>query len=376
MKRKICFITAAPATVDAFLKQHILVLAGDFNITVVTDLAGAKLALPDDIAQKDISISRRISILSDLKALAKLTSFISAAGFDAVISVTPKAGLLSMFSAFLSRVPIRLHWFTGQVWSTRTGFMRILLKACDFITARSATHLLADSETQRQFLLAEGIADKSKLKIIHKGSISGVNLSRFAINQEARDDVRRSLEVSDKTLLFLFLGRLNRDKGVPELIEAFSSLAEELPNICLAIIGPDEQNLMPELKILAKKQLSKIHFQGFTDKPENFFAAADVFVLPSHREGFGTSVIEAAALEVPAIGSRIYGLEDAIEDGVTGLLFSRGKVADLRRAMQEMALSDANRLRMGKAARERVVRDFDSVLVTGKFVNFLRGIGL
>jgi glycosyltransferase involved in cell wall biosynthesis len=376
VKRKICFITAAPATIDAFLHQHIVTLAEDHDVTVVTDLSGTKLALPDNIAQKDISIPRQISILSDLKALVKLISFISRADFDAVISVTPKAGLLSMLSAFFCRVPVRLHWFTGQVWATRKGFIRKLLKACDLITARSASHLLADSDTQRQFLLAEGIAPSAKLKIIHKGSISGVDLSRFAINQEARVDVRSSLGISDKILLFLFLGRLNRDKGVPELVEAFSSLAEELPNIRLAIVGPDEQDLMPELEILAKQQLSKIYFQGFTDKPENFFAAADVFVLPSHREGFGTSVIEAAALGVPCIGSRIYGLEDAIDDGVTGVLYPCGKVDDLKRAMQEMALSDADRLQMGEAAKQRVEKDFDAVVITREFINYLRSIGL
>ena len=376
MKRKICFITAAPATIDAFLQQHIVTLAEEHDVTVVTDLSGTKLALPENIAQKDISIPRQISVLSDLKALVKLISFMSGSGFDAVISVTPKAGLLSMLSAFFCRVPVRLHWFTGQVWATRKGFMRKLLKTCDLITARSASHLLADSDTQRQFMLAEGIACDSKLKIIHKGSISGVNLSRFAINQEARTDVRSSLGISDRILLFLFLGRLNRDKGVPELVEAFSSLAQELPNIRLAIVGPDEQNLMPELEILAKQQLSKIYFQGFTDKPENFFAAADVFVLPSHREGFGTSVIEAAALGVPCIGSRIYGLEDAIDHGVTGVLFPCGKVDDLKKVMQEMALSDADRLQMGEAAKQRVEKDFDAVVITREFINYLRSIGL
>ena len=376
MKRKICFITAAPATIDAFLQQHIVTLAEEHEVTVVTDLSGKKLALPDNIAQKDISIPRQISILSDLKALFRLISFISGAGFDAVISVTPKAGLLSMLSAFLCRVPLRLHWFTGQVWATRKGFMRKLLKACDLITAGSASHILADSESQRQFMLAEGIACASKLKIIHKGSISGVDLSRFAVNQEARADVRSSLGISDKTLLFLFLGRLNRDKGVPELVEAFSSLAEELPNIRLAIVGPDEQNLMPELEILAKQHLSKIYFRGFTDKPENFIAAADVFVLPSHREGFGTSVIEAAAMGVPCIGSRIYGLEDAIDHGVTGVLFPCGQVDDLKKLMQEMALSDADRLQMGEAAKQRVEEDFDAVVITREFINYLRSIGL
>jgi glycosyltransferase involved in cell wall biosynthesis len=376
VKRKICFITTAPATLVAFLQQHIVTLAEEHDVTVVTDLSGTKLALPDNIAQKDISIPRQISIISDLKALVKLIFFMSGAGFDAVISVTPKAGLLSMLSALFCRVPVRLHWFTGQVWATRTGFMRKLLKACDLITAISASHLLADSDTQRQFMLAEGIACASKLKIIHKGSISGVNLSRFAINQDTRTNVRSTLGISDKTLLFLFLGRLNRDKGVSELVEAFSSLAEELPNIRLAIVGPDEENLMSELEILAKQQLSKIYFKGFTDKPENFFAAADVFVLPSHREGFGTSVIEAAALGVPCIGSRIYGLEDAIYDGVTGVLFPCGNVVDLKTAMQEMALSDAVRLQMGEAAKQRVEKDFDAVVITREFINYLRSIGL
>ncbi len=372
MKRKICFITASPATVDAFLKQHILALSEHYEVTIVADLSTGKISLPEHISQKNIRIPRKISIFDDFRAFISLVFFLFIERFHLVISVTPKAGLLAMISSFFCRIPVRIHWFTGQVWATKTGLIRSVLKGCDKITSLTATKLLADSQSQVDFIVQEKVASVKKLQMIHKGSISGVDLDRFSVNNEARIMIREEIGASSGDVLFLFLGRLNRDKGVLDLAAAFSVLAESRRDIRLAFIGPDEEGLTEEISVICKPCIERVYFKGFTDKPEHFFSAADVFVLPSYREGFGTSVIEAAAAAVPCIGSDIYGLSDAIVDQQTGQLFTCGNVVALGKAMERLVQDMELRRVMGQNAKARVERDFDSKFITEKFVDYLK----
>ena len=372
MNKRICFVTAAPATVDAFLRQHILSLAEENTVTIVTDLRDGELNFPAHVIQKNFYISRKISIWSDIKSLLGLLLLFSQSRFDLVVSVTPKAGLLAMSSSFLCRIPVRIHWFTGQVWATKRGLIRSILKSCDKITSLTATLLLADSQSQVDFIIQEKVASAKKLQMIHKGSISGVDLTRFTLNNEERILIRKEIGASNDDVLFLFLGRLNRDKGVLDLAVAFSALAESRNDIRLAFIGPDEEGLREEISVICDAYIERVHFKGFTDKPEYFFSAADVFVLPSYREGFGTSVIEAAAVAVPCIGSDIYGLSDAIVDQQTGQLFKCGDVVELGEAMERFVQDLELRRVMGQNAKARVERDFDSKLITEKFVDYLK----
>lgn len=372
MNKSICFVTATPATIDAFLRQHILSLAEDNIVTIVTDLRDGELSFPAHVIQKDFYISRKVSIWSDIKSLLGLLLLFGQSRFDLVVSVTPKAGLLAMISSFFCRIPVRIHWFTGQVWATKTGLIRSVLKGCDKITSLTATKLLADSQSQVDFIVQEKVASAKKLQMIHKGSISGVDLNRFSVNNEARVIIREQIGASSDDVLFLFLGRLNRDKGVLDLAVAFSALAESRGDIRLAFIGPDEEGLTEDISVICKPCIERVYFKGFTDKPEHFFSAADVFVLPSYREGFGTSVIEAAAAAVPCIGSDIYGLSDAIVDQQTGQLFTCGDVVALGKAMERLAQDMELRRVMGLNAKARVERDFDSKFITEKFVDYLK----
>ena len=371
LNKRICFVTASPATVDAFLKLHVLSLANDNDVTVVTDLSAGKLKVPAHINQKNIYIPRKISLFSDFAALLKLYFFLYRSRFDVVISVTPKAGLLSMMAAFLCRVPLRVHWFTGQVWVTQSGWMRSLLKWCDKITARAATNILTDSQSQMEFIIKEGVTSEDKLQIIHQGSISGVDLDKFSPDAQQRCVAREEIGVESEYTLFLFLGRLTQDKGVLDLAVAFQQLAKVENDVFLAFIGPDEDGLQRKILSICNDCTDKVYFKGFTDKPQYYFSAADVFVLPSYREGFGTSVIEAAAMSVPCIGSNIYGLSDAIIDKETGILFPCQDTVELQHAMSRLARNPDVRKAMGREARLRVQTEFSSQLVTEKFISYI-----
>jgi glycosyltransferase involved in cell wall biosynthesis len=267
-------------------------------------------------------------------------------------------------------VPLRLHSFTGQVWVTRAGLMRTLLKSADQLIARLATHILADSPSQREFLIAQGIVAASKSAVLAEGSICGVDIARFRPDAAARERVRRSLGIPAGAVMFLYLGRINRDKGMLDLARAFAEVGSRHPDAHLVLVGPEEGNLRGALTGAAAACADRLHSAGLTDRPQEYFAAADVFCLPSYREGFGTTIIEAAAAGVPAIGSRIYGITDAIVEGETGLLFEAGHVRKLAQSMRTLAGDASLRGRMGEKARERAMRDFSSAVVTAALLEY------
>jgi glycosyltransferase involved in cell wall biosynthesis len=256
------------------------------------------------------------------------------------------------------------------VWVTRTGLMRALLKTADRLTAHFATQVLADSASQREFLIAQRIVAAHKATVLAHGSIGGVDTARFKPDAAARERLRRSLAIPTGAVVFLYLGRIHRDKGLLDLARAFAEVGSSSPETHLLLVGPDEDQLGAALAAAAAACSARLHQVDFTDRPQEYFAAADVFCLPSYREGFGSTIIEAAAAGVPAIGSRIYGITDAIVEGETGLLFAAGDVQQLAQGMRTLAGDASLRGCMGKSARDRAVRDFSSSVVTAALLEY------
>jgi len=369
---RICIVVAAPLTLKAFMLGHLQALARIAEVTVVADFGPEDGAFPwpDAITRVAIPIARPIAPWADLLALLALFRIFRRQRFDLVHSITPKAGLLAMLAGALAGVPLRLHTFTGQVWVTRAGFMRSLLKRADRLIAQLATGVLADSASQRAFLIDQGIVAASKSAVLARGSICGVDTARFRPDACARERVRRRHGIPPGDVVFLYLGRINRDKGLLDLARAFAEVGSRHPDAHLLLVGPDEGNLRAELVRAAAACAGRLHNVDVTDRPQEYFAAADVFCLPSYREGFGTTIIEAAAAGVPAIGSRIYGITDAIVEGETGLLFEAGKVRQLAQSMRTLAGDASLRRRTGQRARERAVRDFSSTVVTAALLEY------
>jgi glycosyltransferase involved in cell wall biosynthesis len=353
-------------TITAFLTNHIEELGKNHDITIVANFEGQLPASVPKGAKRlhDVAIHRKISIVRDIKALLSLYQNYSNNRYDLVHSVTPKAGLLAMTAARLAGVPIRLHTFTGQVWVTQRGFKRRLLKMIDHILANMATHVLVDSDSQRQFLINEGFVSSEKSTVLANGSISGVDTDKFKPDPESRQSVRTELGLDVNDVVFLFLGRLNRDKGVLDLAQAFARIAGQRPFSRLLFVGPDEDGMRQQIMNTCSQCIHQVCFVDFTSAPEKFMAVADIFCLPSYREGFGSVIIEAAATGIPSIGSRIYGIIDAIDDGTTGLLFEAGNQQDLADIMLEMIDNNDKRQQMGTHARKRAVELFQSNMVS------------
>jgi glycosyltransferase involved in cell wall biosynthesis len=373
LKPRLCFVVSSPLTVRAFLAPQVGALAERFDVSLVAHAQpGAFAGLPARFFP--VAIERRIAPLADLRALGALVALFRRERFDLVHSVTPKAGLLAMLAARLARVPLRLHTFTGQVWATREGASRALLRSLDGVIAACATQVLVDSRSQRDFLVDSGVVSAAKSAVLANGSICGVDGERFRPDAAARAKVRASLGVPADAVLLVYVGRLSRDKGLLDLAAAFAGMAERFPAARLAFVGPDEEGLRAQVGGSLERWASRVHWIDETSRPQDYLAAADVFCLPSYREGFGQSTLEAAACGLPVVASRIYGVVDAVVDGETGLLHPAGDVAALRAHLETLASEAGLRQRLGEAGRRRALRDFSSAQVTQALLQCYAGL--
>jgi len=370
MKIKACIVVSSPMTIEAFLQDQLRALNALCEMSVVANAPdGAFLKKLNIRAHfKGVPLKRQVCPLTDLHALYSLLLIFLRESFQVVHSITPKAGLLGMGAAFFARVPVRVHTFTGQVWATKSGVARALLRFLDKLIAGFATHVLVDSHSQRKFLVENGVVSQKKSCVLGNGSISGVNTLRFRPNPQARRTFRKKNKIPDEGIVFVYVGRLKRDKGIPELLAAFEKIAKTNSSMWLLLVGPDEENLGSLFQ--ASPTITKTIMVGHSSSPELYLAASDIFVLPSHREGFGSSVIEAGACGIPAVASRIYGLTDAVVHGRTGLLVTRGDVGELARAMERLGKDRKLQLRMGRAAQRRVKARFDQKKITEALLQF------
>lgn len=372
IKNRVCFVVSSPMTAKVFLTGHLIALSSRYSVSLVCNADSSVVidSLDDRVEVIPVAIDRKVALFSDVKALLALANHFRSQRYGLVCSVTPKAGLLSQLAAFMTGVPLRVHIFTGQVWVTRRGIKRRALKVIDMLMAWLATDLLTDSPSQRDFLIAEGVVRADKIRVLAAGSICGVDAARFQPRPGVRDRLRLELGIPLDAVVVLFLGRMNRDKGILDLAEAFAELALKHENLWLLTVGPDEESMQSRVAQICVSVSSRVRLIGFTNEPESFMAVADVFALPSYREGFGSSVIEAAACGVPCLCSEIYGLTDAVVEGVTGLFHRPADIAGIRVGLERL-LNLELRKNLGEAARARAVQDFSQQRLTDAMLDFV-----
>ena len=337
-------------------------------MTIIANFSGdlkIKSNFPKSVKVIDLQIRRKVNLFHDIKALYSLINVFSKNKFELVHSISPKAGLLAMSAGWLTGVPIRIHTFTGQVWASKKGYKKFFLILIDRLLSILASHILVDSFSQRQFLITNRIVKESKSTVLGRGSISGVDLEKFHINSSKRFELRKQFGVHDDVTIILFVGRLNRDKGIVELSEAYDRI-QNLPNkVELWLVGPDEEGFENIFK-----SMKNVKFFSFVSNPEVYMAAADIFCLPSYREGFGTSVIEASALELPVICSDIYGLRDAFIDKKTGLSFRVNDIEDLKNKMSYLVENPKKIKQFGENGGIFVREKFSARFVSNCLLNF------
>ena len=363
--KKICFVATIPAAVNSFLRNHIQAAGEIYSVTVVCNSEDKYLLEGLNAQIIFLPIERKPSPLKDLLVLIQLVKLFRQEKFDIVNSITPKAGFLNMLAAFLTGIPNRIHTYTGQVWVNKVGWKRSTLKIFDKLIVLFSTDIMVDSPSQLDFLVSEGVLSKGKGIVIGLGSICGVDANRFCPDANMRDEVRSDLSISSEQFVILYLGRLNRDKGILDLAVAFTDIALKRSNLVLVLVGAEEDVLFEQIQqIFGLAIIERVRRVSFTNNPERYMAAADVFCLPSYREGFGQVIIEAGAAGVPSVASRIYGITDAIEEGKTGLLYTAGDVSGLTQSLLTLIEDKSLRQQMGEAARLRVLDLFPAHKIT------------
>tara|TARA_B110000008_G_scaffold226013_1_gene227337 strand:+ start:271 stop:1407 length:1137 start_codon:yes stop_codon:yes gene_type:complete len=378
MLKKIAIISSNYLSIKSFLSKPIEDLSRDYLINIYTNIEKSDRLFGNEnknIRFVHLPIQRNVNLFRDLECFFRLIIFIFKFKPELIMTLTPKGGLLGILTSFILNIKIRTHYYTGQVWVTRKGFVKKLLKQVDKIIFKMSTDCLTDSNLQKKFLEDERVVRKDFLKVLANGSICGVDTSRFKPNLENRNIIRKKLGISVDTILLLFLGRLNKDKGILDLADAVNDIIEKnKKNISLLIVGPDEENIKSKIQILCKNSIEKIHFIEFTNEPEKYMSAADIFCLPSYREGFGMAALEAGACALPVITSRIYGLIDAVKEDHTGLFHEVKNKVQIKECIIRLVEDKELRETLGKQGRERVLKDFEQKYVTEEFVKYIQNL--
>lgn len=313
-----------------------------------------------------VAMSRQITPLRDLRSLWNLRRLLRQIRPTIVHGYTPKGGLLAMLVACFCRAPVRVYHLFGLPLETATGMRRLLLSLSEKTSCRLAHQVLCISDSLRTSALNERLCPPEKIKVLHHGSVSGVDAAGtyhpIGPDGDSRITVRAEHGIPAEALVLGFVGRVVRDKGVVELARTWQTLRGEFPHVHLLIVGPTEAHDPPPAEIEALRTGDeRVHWTGEVEvtRVHRYYRALDLVVLPTYREGFGTVLLEAAALELPVVATRVPGCLDAVIDGQTGTLVPPRNVEALAEAVRAYLRDGERRRQHGLAGRARVVRDFD-----------------
>lgn len=314
-----------------------------------------------------VAMSRRISPLADVVALLRLARRLGRLNPDIVHAHTPKGGLLGMMAAALAGAPVRVYHIRGLPFVTAAGLRRRLLWGTEWVSCRLAHQVICVSHSVRAVAVAEGVCPPGKVKVLAGGSGNGVDaIGRFnPVRVEgAGACTRRDYGIPGDACVLGFVGRIVRDKGVVELAAAWGELRKRHESLHLLLVGPVEPtDPVPAAVVEALRADPRVHWAGTNWDMPPLYAAMDVVVLPTYREGFPNVLLEAAAMGLPVVATRVPGCVDAVRDGVTGLL-AEPRDADSLAGQIEVYLRDRDlRSRHGAAARERVLAEFNQEVI-------------
>lgn len=330
--------------------------------------------LKEGVSHMPVPFTRKITPLRDILCLFQLVRIIKEIRPDIIHTHTPKAGLLGMLAGWLCRVPVRMHTVAGLPLMETTGMKRRILEAAEWITCNCAQRIYPNSTGLEKFLIRELKVDPGKVKMIGKGSSNGIDTSFFsvtpALEQQARL-LRQQHNITAEDLVFSFVGRVVKDKGIVELVTAFKAASDhvikggardkDVRRIFLMIVGPFEQDLdpLPEGVVKFLKEDKRVILAGFQRDVRPWLMASDVFVFPSHREGFPNVVMQACLLQVPCIVSDINGCNEIISHDATGLIVPVKNIAALTQAMLRLFEDERLRKSLSVAARDFVSAHYD-----------------
>ena len=371
-KNKIIRSVTVPQSLDFCREVMIKMRAMGYDMVAVTS-PGPEL---DELRDVDgfhcvaVPMERHISIVRDLKSLIKMIRVFRKEKPQVVHSMTPKAGMICMMAAWLTRVPVRIHTFTGLVWPTATGMKRKLLMMTDWLTCACATHVIPEGQGVLNDLKNGGIT-KKPMRVLGYGNVMGVDMERFSPD-------RFSVKKDAGVFTFVFVGRIVGDKGINELVEAFVRLHDVHKNTRLVLVGNYEHNLDPVSDITRELIDTNKGIEAcgpkYGDDLLQMYVNADCFVMPSYREGFPNTVLEAGAMGLPSIVTDINGSREIIENEKNGLIVPSKNADALYAAMERMLTCVDAREMMRRNARVMIQSRFEKKFVQACQVKFYKEV--
>lgn len=373
---KFLLMATAPQAVVLFLTRQISFLVSNgFEVHTIAspgieDVPG-HTTLPS--THHSLPMKRTIHPLADLRALLKLYRLMRQLKPDILQTHTPKAGLLGMIAAMLARVPIRIYTVNGLPLLTQKGVSRLLVAFTDWLACSLATEVICPSRCLRRFIVKNGFCRREKVRTLGDGGFPGVDPEkyhpgRYFVGERVR--IRERYGIPRDALVLGFVGRIVPDKGVGELARAWSKLREEFPQAYLLLCGHlEDVHPLPREVIAQLQRDPRVRFIGWSTDLPPIYAAIDICVLPSYREAISGVVLEAAAMELPVVTTRVPGSVDAICNGVTGLSVPAKDPDALACALQKLAKDPELRHKMGNAARQFVAHRFNHQKIFQNLLN-------
>ena len=359
--KKICFVTTISLTLKTFVLKTAEYIHEntDWDISFICSTDDAfSASLPDYIHFYPVAMERGIS-LAGAKAMLEMLKIFKREKFDLIQYSTPNASLYASMAGFLARVPVRLYCQWGMAFVGFSGLKRMIFKAEEKFVCALSTWIEPDSYSNLNFAHEQGLYSKDKGSVIWNGSACGSDLNKFDITKkpEYRSAVRERFNIPESALVYGFVGRITRDKGVNELLSAFKEMNDDS---YLMLIGPSEVDATVDQELYGwSTKTNRVIYTGYTSVVEQYLSAMDCYVLPSYREGFGMGIVEAEAMGVPVIVTNIPGPIDAMVPQKTGLIVQKQSTEQLKRAMEYFSENPDARRSMGLEGHSFAVDEFE-----------------
>ncbi|WP_033958606.1 glycosyltransferase family 4 protein [Psychroserpens jangbogonensis] len=368
--QKLIRITTVPSSLRTLLRGQSLFMSKYYEVIGVSGAGDAlnEVNQNEGIRTHVVEMTRTITPFKDLKAVYQLYNFFKAEKPFIVHTHTPKAGTVGMLAAKLAGVPHRLHTIAGLPLLEATGNKRKLLNVVEKFTYRCATGILPNSFGLEQIILDYKFTKPNKLKVIGNGSSNGINTEHYdtdLVTEDVKAILKTELNISKEDVVFIFIGRIVRDKGINELVAGFNSLTEKNNNCKLILVGPRENHLDPllpetETLIKANKQILAV---GMQKDIRPYVAISNVLTFPSYREGFPNVVLQASCMGLPCIVGNINGCNEIIENNMNGLIIPVKDAKAIEDAMQFMIDFPKKRQAMIAHTRTRIIERYKQEFV-------------
>ena len=381
-KIAIVLATTIPETIFSTMEELIpCLLKNNFNVVAVA--SEGQWLFPEDVRKKfsipyvTIPFTRVISPLRDIQCLILLIALLFKLRPEIIHYSTPKAALLGSIAACIARTPLRIYTVRGIVFAGKKGIAFLASRFLEQLTCLLSYKVVCVSQSNQSYLLDQGICSKGKLSIIGSGSSHGVAaINKFnpaLIALSVKNDLRKVLNIPNNSVVFGFVGRLVRDKGAEELLLAGEEFFKKHDTAHLVIIGDnDEPRQKFGVASIFRGEQKRLHVLGPKINSIDYYAIMDVFVLPSHREGFPNVVLEAGAMQLPVITTDAQGCVDSVINNVTGLQYACGDTAGLLSAMERLFEDKPLRLQLGRNGRERALREFNPDIICNGLLKLYR----